>query len=270
MAETEKYIKLLERAHPLRESVLREMISALALSKGSHGLDAGCGVGQPALILAEAVGPRGHVTGIDNAPEVIACANRIADDSGMSDRLTYQVGDVSDLSFDDDTFDWAWSSDCVGYMPVEPEPLIRELARVVKPGGTVAINAYISQMLLPGYPALEAKLNATKAGYAPFREGFDPNRHFMRALKWFAGAGLTDCRARTFVGEVRAPLETELRDALSDLFEMRWGGAKEELSSGDWDEFRRLTTPGSPDFILDVPEYYGYFTYTMFWGRLES
>jgi demethylmenaquinone methyltransferase/2-methoxy-6-polyprenyl-1,4-benzoquinol methylase len=270
MSPTDRYIELLERAQPLRESLLGEMIDVLSLPVGSRGLDAGCGVGQPALILSEFIGQAGHVTGIDISPEAVARAREIARDAGMQDRVDFEVGDVSDLPFDDATFDWAWSSDCVGHMPVEPEPLIKELARVVKPGGKVAISAYISQMLLPGHPALEARLNATSAGYAPFRTGSRPGRHFMRALRWFAGARLSDSRVQTFVGEIRAPLEEELRDAVSDLFEMRWGPAKMELCHEDWDDFRRLTTPGSSDFILDLPEYYGFFTYTMFWGRIAS
>ncbi|MEJ2303365.1 MAG: hypothetical protein P8Y14_17710 [Anaerolineales bacterium] len=81
-------------------------------------------------------------------------------------------------------FDWAWSVDCVGYAPIEPLPLVKELARVVKPGGRVAILAWSSEKLLPGYPVLEAHLNATSSGIAPFVRGKKPELHFTRALGW--------------------------------------------------------------------------------------
>ena len=65
MIDTDAYIRKLLESFPLREPLLRSVIRALRLRKGSLGLDAGCGIGLPALLLAEAVGPAGHVTGLD-------------------------------------------------------------------------------------------------------------------------------------------------------------------------------------------------------------
>jgi demethylmenaquinone methyltransferase/2-methoxy-6-polyprenyl-1,4-benzoquinol methylase len=175
---------------------------------------------------------------------------------------------VNKLPFDDDTFDWVWSADCVGYAPIEPLPLVKELARVVKPGGSIAILFWSSQQLLPGYPQLEARLNATSAGIAPFVKGKRPEVHFLRALGWFHKAGLNNPRAQTFVGEVHAPLGDDIRSALISLFQMRWGEIKSELSQEDWEEYQRLCQPESPDFILNVPDYYAFFTYSLFHGKL--
>jgi SAM-dependent methyltransferase len=151
---------------------------------------------------------------------------------------------------------------------MEPLPLLRELARVVKPGGGVAILGWSSQQLLPGYPLLEARLNATSAGIAPFAEGNRPERHFLRALGWFREAGLQERTARTFAGDVHPPLSDDVRSALLSLFEMRWGNPQSELSPEDWAEYERLCQPGSPDFLLDLPDYYAFFTYSMFHGRV--
>jgi demethylmenaquinone methyltransferase/2-methoxy-6-polyprenyl-1,4-benzoquinol methylase len=52
-----------------------------------------------------------------------------------------------------------------------------------------------------------------------------------------------------------------------DLFDMRWPNVASELSSDDLAEFQRLCLPDSPDFILNSPDYYAFFTYTMFWGK---
>jgi demethylmenaquinone methyltransferase/2-methoxy-6-polyprenyl-1,4-benzoquinol methylase len=255
---------------PLRAPVTRAAIRALQLRAGSHGLDAGCGVGLQALLLAEAVGPSGRVTGLDLSPELLAQAARIVGAAGMSGRISFEEGDVADLPFADDTFDWAWSMDCVGYMPQAPVPLLRELARVVKPGGKVALLAWSSQMLLPGYPLLEARLNATTAGIAPFAAGLDPARHFLRGLGWFHEAGLEGAKARTFAGDAHAPLRAELHRALASLMQMRWSGAQGELAPADWAAYQRLCRPGSPDCILNRPDYYAFFTYSMFTGLVPA
>jgi len=152
----------------LRESTIRSAIQALKLPSGSRGLDAGCGIGSNTLLLSEAVGPGGHVIGLDLSSEFLVIARKIAKKSGLSEQISFQEGNVNQLPFDDDPFDWALSVDCVGYAPLEPLPLVKELARVVKPGGSVAILGWSSQQLLPGYPLLEARLNATSAGIAPF------------------------------------------------------------------------------------------------------
>ena len=254
----------------LREPAIRSAIQALQLPSGSRGLDAGCGIGSHTLLLAEAVGPAGHVTGLDLSPELLVYAEKIVEQAGLSEQIFFREGDVSKLPFDDDTFDWAWSVDCVGYAPLDPLPLVKELARVVRPGGSVAILAWSSQMLLPGYPLLEACLNATSSGIAPFTRGKRPELHFLRALGWFRDAGLEEPIARTFAGDAYAPLTDDLRSGLTALFQMRWPGVESELAQEDRAEYRRLCLPESPDFILNHPDYYAFFTYSMFCGKVVS
>jgi hypothetical protein len=139
---------------------------------------------------------------------------------------------------------------------------------VVRPGGSVAVLLWSSQQLLPGYPLLEARLNATTAGIAPFFKGNDPRRHHFRALGWFREAGLKEPTVQTFVGEAQAPLRDEMRTALTSLFAMRWGDPQSELTPEDWTRYERLCDPTSPDCILDLPDYYAFFTYSMFRGTV--
>jgi demethylmenaquinone methyltransferase/2-methoxy-6-polyprenyl-1,4-benzoquinol methylase len=49
---------------------------------------------------------------------------------------------------------------------------------------------------------------------------------------------------------------------------MRWPDVELELSTEDRKEFRRLCLPDSTDFILNGPDYYAFFTYTLFWGKV--
>jgi len=200
---------------------------------------------------------------------MLAHGRGIVKEAGLSERISFQEGNVANLPFDDNTFHWVWSTDCVAYGPWEPLPLLKELARVVKPGGIVAIAAWSSEELLPGYPRLEARLGATSAGIAPFIQGKKPELHFQRALGWFSELGLKELKAKAFAGSACAPLSDEVRKALLDLFDMRWPDVSAELSADDLVEFQRLCTPDSPDFILNLPDYYALFTYTMFWGKVS-
>jgi len=266
--ETDRYARLLAVSDPLRAPVMRAAIQALQLPLGSCGLDAGCGIGLQAQLLAEAVGPSGRVTGLDVSPAFLVYAEEMVEKAGLTGRISFHSGDVRELPFDDDSFDWAWSADCVGYAPLEPLPLLKELARVVKPGGTVVILAYSSEKLLPGYPLLEAHLGATSVGLAPFAKEKRAELHFMRALGWLRGAGLKEPTARTFAGDAFAPLTADLRSALVALLQMRWAGVEPELTPEDRAMYRRLCLPDSPDFILNHPDYCAFFTYSMFYGRV--
>lgn len=142
--------------------------------------------------------------------------------------------------------------------------------RVVRPGGSIILLAWSSQQVLPGYPLLEARLNATCSSYMPFLQGKSPDLHFMRAANSFQEAGLDQVEARTFIGNIQAPLLVEQRTALASLFEMLWGQKQPECSLEDWKEYQRLCAPGSADFILNLPDYYAFFTYTMFRGMVAS
>jgi demethylmenaquinone methyltransferase/2-methoxy-6-polyprenyl-1,4-benzoquinol methylase len=251
-----------------REPIIQSAIQTLDFPPGSRGLDVGCGVGIHTQSLAKAIAPAGHVTGLDNSPDQISYAREYAKNSEVSQQVSFREGDMRNIPFERNTFDWVWSMDCVGYAPLDPQPIIQELVRVVKPGGRIALLAWSSQQLLPGYPELEARLAATSAGLAPFAKEKHPAYHFSRALGWFRDAGLLNCSAHTFVTEAYAPLLDHQRNALVALFEMRWPGVQSELSAEDWDQYKRICFPGSSDFILDHPDYYSFFTYTMFQGRV--
>lgn len=270
MIDTNAYIQRLSEANPLRETLLRSIIQSLQLPLGSKGLDAGCGIGLQALLFAEAIGAEAHITGVDILPELLAYGAAMVAKAGLSDRILFREADVNHLPLEDDMFDWAWSADCIGYPAGELTPLLEELLRVVKPGGDVILLGWSSQQLLPGYTLLEARLNATCSGYIPFLKEKSPDLNFMRANHPFRKVGLENVRAQTFVGEVQSPLMDGERTALISLFDMLWGNPQPETSPEDWRQYQGLCKPESPDFILDIPDYYGFFTYTMFRGNVPA
>ena len=268
MIGVDSYIQRLLEANPLREPLLRKIIRVLELPAGSRGLDAGCGIGLQTLSLLEAVGSNGHITGLDILPGLLAYGKKMVEKAGLADRITFREGDVSHLQFDEDSFDWVWSADCIGYPAGELTQIIKELKRVTKPGGTVTLLGWSSQQLLPGYPLLEARLNATCSGYAPFLKDMGPELNFMRVLYRFREVGLEDIQAQTFVGEVQAPLTDGERTALTSLFEMLWETPQSDVSPEDWRQYQQLCKPESENFILDLPDYYGFLTYSVFKGKV--
>jgi demethylmenaquinone methyltransferase/2-methoxy-6-polyprenyl-1,4-benzoquinol methylase len=269
--DMETHFEKQDASAPLRDPVIRDAIRLLELPEGSSGLDAGCGIGNHALRLADAVGPDGHVTGLELLADFVTHAKNLAESSGLSDRISIRQGDVNDMPFADNAFDWAWSVDCVGHVSIgEPLAGLREMARVVRPGGRVALLGYSSQMLLPGHPRLEARLNATASAMTFLCDGQPPTTHFPLALGWFREAGFQDCAARTVVRTVHSPLDKGVRRALISLFGMLWGGLRGNMSATDREEFLRLTEQDSDDCVLDHPDYYAYFTYAVFDGKVAA
>ena len=269
-ADENAYLKSLIDSHPLRKSALKSAVDIVCPPKGSRGLDAGCGSGLQTKMLAESVGPKGFVIGLDQSLPFLRKAVEIASKVAVPGSLIFTSGDVYRLPFRNNAFNWVWSTDCFGYFIGKNPVLLNEIARVVKPNGFVAILVWSSQTLLPGYPEFEARLNATAAGIAPFERGDDPTTHPLRLLGSMQRAGLKDAKVRTVAGEVQAPLSEPVRRALIDLFQMRWGSSLHELSAEDRELYDRLCASDSPECIMDVLDYYAFFTYSVFHATVVS
>ncbi|MGH7935764.1 MAG: class I SAM-dependent methyltransferase, partial [Chthoniobacterales bacterium] len=80
------------------------VLEAARLRPGTQVLDLASGVGDPALSIAEAVGPSGHVTATDLGPGMIAFAEELAKKKGLGN-IEFRVANVEALAFPDQTFD---------------------------------------------------------------------------------------------------------------------------------------------------------------------
>ncbi|HXB23373.1 MAG TPA: class I SAM-dependent methyltransferase [Gemmatimonadaceae bacterium] len=112
-----------------------ELAKRARITRGMHVLDAGSGLGGPSRFLAETIGC--HITGVDLTPAYVAVATLLADRAGLSDTVSYRVGNIVELPFEDGSFDVVWSQHVVMNIPARV-PLYRELRRVLKTGGTFA------------------------------------------------------------------------------------------------------------------------------------
>lgn len=85
MSDVDNSVDMAWAMQPLRRPVLCAAIAALRLAPGTRALDAGCGIGLQTLLLAEAVGPAGHVTGLDLSHELLLHAEEM-DESETDNR----------------------------------------------------------------------------------------------------------------------------------------------------------------------------------------
>ena len=114
-----------------REATLR----SLALAAGERVLDIGCGPGYLAASMGAAVGPQGHVEGVDGSESMLALArSRCAGQPWVE----FQLGDATSLPFDDHAFDVAVSTQVLEYV-AEIDTALAQIHRVLRPGGRAII-----------------------------------------------------------------------------------------------------------------------------------
>ena len=102
-------------------------------------LDVGCGGGATVATLA-CMASDGHVCGVDISPASVATARRRNAPLIESGRVDVRLASVAALPFGDDTFDLATAVETHYYWP-DPEASLREIRRVLRPGGTLVIIA---------------------------------------------------------------------------------------------------------------------------------
>jgi ubiquinone/menaquinone biosynthesis C-methylase UbiE len=108
------------------------------LHPGLRLLDVGCGPGTITVDLAEIVAP-GEVVAIDASARVLDEARRHAEESAADLRLTFEQADVMALPYDDASFDVVHAHQVLQHLP-DPVGALREMRRVTRPGGLVAVR----------------------------------------------------------------------------------------------------------------------------------
>ncbi|HEX6418884.1 MAG TPA: methyltransferase domain-containing protein [Acidimicrobiales bacterium] len=123
------------------------LCEAAGIAPGHHVLDVACGTGVVARTAADLVGPDGRVVGVDLNEAMLTVARRVRPD------VEWRRGDAGDLPFGDGTFDAAVCQMALMFFP-DRAAALREMRRVVRAGGTVAV-------------AVPARLEA-QAAFEPF------------------------------------------------------------------------------------------------------
>ena len=118
------------------EPLAQLFLKHVPLKRGDHVLDVACGTGIVTRLVAPVVGPGGQVTGIDISADMLAAARKNATSLGAT--IQWRLGDAADLPIEDETFDLVLCQQGFQYFS-EPTTALREMYRVLVPGGRLAL-----------------------------------------------------------------------------------------------------------------------------------
>ena len=158
------------------------------LKPGETVVDLGCGGGLDVFLSAAKVGPEGRAVGIDMTPEMIARAERNAATAGPGGsplgNVAFHLAPIDALPLPDASVDCVVSNCVINLAPDKPA-VFREIARVLKPGGRVAVSDIALKKPLP------EDLAADVSAFVGCIAGAIETDAFRTGL---ADAGLTDVR----------------------------------------------------------------------------
>jgi 2-polyprenyl-3-methyl-5-hydroxy-6-metoxy-1,4-benzoquinol methylase len=175
-----------------------------SLRPGLDLLDVGCGPGTITVDLAGRVAP-GRVLGIDVSADPLVEAREAAVRAGVD--VTFEVGDVYALAAADDSFDVVHAHQVLQHL-TDPVAALREMARVCRPGGTIAVRD-VDYGAFVTFPADEGLDRWLELYHRVARaNGAEPDAG-RRLLAWAHAAGLRDIVATASTYCYASPAERE-------------------------------------------------------------
>lgn len=196
---------------------LYRILDGLPLPAGGSALDVPCGNGFYTRRLAERVGRSGRVTAVDLSEAYLAQTRERLADLPEPATADVRTADAYALPFPDAAFDLVWSAQSL--ISLDPLPAVREMFRVAKPDGTVAIleGDEYHHLLLPWPVELEAALPAAvlAASHEKYGDGtkLAPARRLRAVLK---EAGFRSIRRRTYSADRAAPFDPATTEFLTE------------------------------------------------------
>jgi len=258
------------------EAVDRQIVGWLNLVPGIQVLDAGCGGGGMTQLLAEAVGPDGRVVGLDANPMLLEFGRATVAGTDLAERIKFQEGDVLHLPFEDNSFDLVWCSRVIHGL-TDQLAGVRELSRVVRPGGRVVIREFgLPVQFLPfnlgiGEPGLEGRLQIARSQwFANWRASLPGG--IVYPFGWIhmlREAGLSQVAPKSFVHEFTAPLESYQKEYLETNLnhELNDKHGHNLLSSQDAQSLAQLLDKHSPHYVFDRDDLHGILVETIYVSR---
>ncbi|MCI0633594.1 MAG: methyltransferase domain-containing protein [Actinobacteria bacterium] len=122
----------------------KRLVESANIEPGQRVLDVACGTGVVARTVADRIGASGSVAGLDLNEAMLSVARRLRPD------LEWRQGDAADLPFADASFDVVLCQAALMFFP-DVALALREMSRVVTPGGTVALQVWNRREDQPAY-----------------------------------------------------------------------------------------------------------------------
>jgi len=190
----------------------KKLVRGLALQEGDHVLDVATGTGDLAFTLLAGCGCR--VTGMDVSEEMMEVGRRKAKKKGVAGRMTYVTGRAEEMPFEDQAFGAVTVAFGVrNYTDLEQG--LKEMRRVLRPGGTTAIlefaqparqplKALYSLYLFHLLPLAGKIFSGDKYAYTYLPESirrFPQREDFLAIME---RCGFEECRYETYTGGIVA------------------------------------------------------------------
>ena len=153
-------------------------------------LDFGCGPGSITVGFTKYI-PDGEIIGIDIVPEILEQAKQLAITSNASN-VRFEEGNIYDLNYPDNSFDVAYGHQVLQHLQ-HPIEALKELKRVVKPGGIIAVRDadYGTMVHSPSDPVLQHWLEIYHAVASHNGAEANAGRYLY---SWLIDSGLSDIR----------------------------------------------------------------------------
>ena len=120
--------------------VTRTLLERAGVDEGHRVLDIGSGTGQPALTVAEVVGSKGSVVGVDQAGDMLEIARRRAAELDLAN-TEFLEQDAESLGFEDASFDAVVSRFTLMFLP-GVDGVLRTAHRLLRPGGALTASVW--------------------------------------------------------------------------------------------------------------------------------
>jgi ubiquinone/menaquinone biosynthesis C-methylase UbiE len=133
------------------------LLASAQPSLGEQVLDVACGTGIAARTVAPLVGGNGRVVGLDISPGMLAIAQQMGLPPGSAP-VTWQQGNAQDLPFPAASFDLVLCQQGLQFFPDRPGA-VREMRRVLRPGGRAAVSVWGSLAHNPVYERLYSEMS---------------------------------------------------------------------------------------------------------------
>jgi arsenite methyltransferase len=141
-----------------------------ALQPGERVIDLGSGSGMDVFFAALRVGADGAVVGVDFTLEQLEKGRRLGDEARL-EQVEFREGRIENLPAEDDAFDCVISNGVINLAP-EKERVFAEVARVLTPGGRMAIADIVSEQVLKESIVCDADLWASCIGGAAQQDAY--------------------------------------------------------------------------------------------------